>query len=54
MSTDNVIRLGIAGLGTIGMKVARAVDNGDIPGIRLTAVSARAGHPAHRGVGARP
>lgn len=41
MSTDHDIRLGIAGLGAIGLKVARAVDNGDVPGVRLTAVSAR-------------
>ena len=41
MGTEQDIRLGIAGLGAIGLKVARAVDNGDIPGVRLTAVSAR-------------
>ncbi len=40
ISKGDVIRLGIAGLGAIGMKVARAVDRGDIPGFRLTAVSA--------------
>ena len=33
-------KLGIAGLGAIGMKVARAVDGGAIPGITLAAVSA--------------
>lgn len=31
----------ICGLGAIGMKVARALDAGDIPKMRLTAVSAR-------------
>lgn len=31
----------ICGLGAIGMKVARALDAGDIPGMRLTAISAR-------------
>ena len=41
MSRDRDIRLGIAGLGAIGLKVARAVDNGDVPGVRLTAVSAQ-------------
>ena len=35
------LTLAIAGLGAIGMKVATAVDRGGVPGIRLTAVSAR-------------
>ncbi len=35
------LKLGIGGLGAIGMSVARAVDTGNIPGIRLVAVSAR-------------
>ena len=35
------LRLGIGGLGAIGLAVARKVDAGDIPGMRLTAVSAR-------------
>ena len=34
------ITLGIAGLGAIGMGVARAVDQGEVPGMRLVAVSA--------------
>ncbi len=34
-------RLAIAGLGTIGLEVARRVDAGVLPGISLTAVSAR-------------
>lgn len=33
-------RLAIAGLGAIGMRVAQAVDAGDVPGINLVAVSA--------------
>lgn len=33
--------LAIAGLGAIGLKVARAVDAGAVPGITLTAVSAK-------------
>lgn len=35
------LRLGIGGLGAVGMTVARCVDAGSIPGIRLAAVSAR-------------
>ena len=35
------VKLGIAGLGAIGMAVARAVDAGRVPGIGLVAVSAR-------------
>ena len=35
------LRLGIGGLGAIGLAVARRVDAGDIPGIALAAVSAR-------------
>jgi len=33
--------LAIAGLGAIGLRVAEAIDAGAVPGIRLTAVSAR-------------
>jgi aspartate dehydrogenase len=35
------LKLAIAGLGAIGLPVARRVDAGDIPGITLVAVSAR-------------
>lgn len=35
------LRLGIGGLGAIGYAVARRVDSGNIPGFKLTAVSAR-------------
>lgn len=34
------LTLGVAGLGAIGMKVARAVDGGEVAGMRLVAVSA--------------
>jgi len=34
-------RVAIAGLGTIGLKVAEAIDSGDLPGLSLTAVSAK-------------
>ncbi len=33
--------VGLAGLGSIGLKVARTIDAGGIPGLTLTAVSAR-------------
>jgi len=35
------LKLAIAGLGAIGLKVAQKVDAGDVPGLRLVAVSAR-------------
>src|SRR4051812_1731045 len=35
------LRLGIAGLGAIGLPVARRVDAGDVPGLTLVAVSVR-------------
>src|SRR5262245_60682347 len=35
------MKLAIAGLGAIGLAVARAIDAGTVPGIRLVAVSAR-------------
>ena len=41
MSQTAEYTLGIAGLGAIGLRVAKAVDRGAVPGIRLTAVSAR-------------
>ncbi len=37
----NPLRVGIGGLGTIGLSIARALDAGAIGGLRLTAVSAR-------------
>lgn len=35
------IRLAVAGLGAIGLTVARRIDAGDVPGIELAAVAAR-------------
>jgi aspartate dehydrogenase len=35
---EHVRRVGIAGLGTIGLQVAKALDAGDIPGLQLVAV----------------
>jgi aspartate dehydrogenase len=40
MTQATEFTLGIAGLGAIGLRVAEAVDRGEVPGIRLTAVSA--------------
>ncbi|MEM6744001.1 MAG: aspartate dehydrogenase [Pseudomonadota bacterium] len=37
---QQAVRVAVAGLGAIGMRVARAVDEGEAPGCRLTAVSA--------------
>jgi len=34
-------RVAIAGLGTIGLKIAQVIDKGDLPGLSLTAVAAR-------------
>lgn len=41
MSSDKRLRLAIAGLGAIGLRVAEAVDRGDVDGIELAAVSAK-------------
>ncbi len=35
------LRVAIAGLGAIGLRAAKAVDAGEVPGMRLTAVSAK-------------
>ena len=35
------MKVGIAGLGAIGLKVARSIDEGAIPGVMLAAASAR-------------
>ena len=40
-ATTSPLRLAIAGLGAIGMTVARRVDEGGIEGMTLAAVSAR-------------
>lgn len=42
------LRLAIAGLGAIGLAVARRVDGGGIPGLTLTAVAARDADKARR------
>jgi aspartate dehydrogenase len=44
------LKLGIAGLGAIGKAVARAVDAGTVPGIRLVAASARDQEKAQRAI----
>jgi aspartate dehydrogenase len=41
-------RVAIAGLGAIGLKVASAIDDGRLPGLTLTAVSARDAAKAER------
>jgi aspartate dehydrogenase len=45
------LKLGIAGLGAIGMGLARAVDAGTVPGLRLVAVSARDQGKAQKAIG---
>ncbi len=40
-SDGDSMKLAVAGLGAIGLRVARAVDEGAVPGITLTSVSAR-------------
>ncbi|TFG88578.1 MAG: aspartate dehydrogenase [Hyphomicrobiales bacterium] len=47
MSRTEEYTLAIAGLGAIGLRVAEAVDRGEVPGIRLTAVSASDQRRAH-------
>jgi aspartate dehydrogenase len=42
------LKLGVAGLGAIGLDVARAADAGKLPGIRLAAASARDQDKARR------
>ncbi len=42
----------IAGLGAIGLKVARAIDSGNIPGLTLTAIAARDTAKAERNLAA--
>ena len=51
------LRLAIAGLGAIGLPVARRVDAGDVPGLALVAVSVRdeaKAQKAMQGFRARP
>lgn len=44
---DAALTVAVAGMGAVGLKVARALDTG-LPGLRLTAVSARDGEKARR------
>lgn len=37
---DKILTVGIAGLGAIGMRVARGLDEGEVEGIKLVAISA--------------
>lgn len=41
MQPGKELRVAIGGLGAIGMALARRIDAGDVPGLRLAAVSAR-------------
>ena len=41
ISSPHILSVGIGGLGTIGLKIARALDSGEIEGLKLAAVSAR-------------
>ncbi|MDP6352398.1 MAG: aspartate dehydrogenase [Alphaproteobacteria bacterium] len=50
MSNDEHVTVAVAGLGAIGMAVARRLDEG-VPGLRLTAVSARDQNRARDRVG---
>ena len=40
-TSDNPIRVGLAGFGTVGRDLARRLDGGALPAARLTAISAR-------------
>lgn len=40
------MKIGIAGIGAVGSAVAQALDRGDIPGCKLTAISARSAERA--------
>jgi aspartate dehydrogenase len=40
-AAEKELTIAIAGLGAVGMRVARAIDRGAVPGIRLVAVAAR-------------
>ncbi len=43
-----VSTVAVAGLGSVGLRVAQALDAGDVPGMRLVAVSARTAAPGDR------
>jgi aspartate dehydrogenase len=42
------MRIGIAGLGAVGLDVARRLIDGDVPGLTLTAVAVRDADKARR------
>ena len=41
MAADSTLKVGIGGLGAIGFAVAQAIDAGEVPGLSVSAVSAR-------------
>ena len=49
-STNNGLTLGIGGLGAIGLALARAVDDGRIPGLQLVGASVRDQAKAQRAI----
>ena len=50
MASSKELRLAIAGLGAIGLAVARRVDAGEVPGLALAAVAARDRDKARRSI----
>ena len=48
--TTKELSVGVAGLGTIGLQVARALDAGDIPGLKLVGVCSGSVEKAQRNV----
>jgi aspartate dehydrogenase len=50
MASSKELQLAIAGLGAIGLAVARRVDAGEVPGLALTAVAARDQDKARRSI----
>jgi aspartate dehydrogenase len=50
MSQKKPLRVGIAGLGAVGLEVARRLIDGEVPGLVLTAVAVRDADKARRGL----
>lgn len=48
MTAPKTLRVGLAGLGGVGLEVARRLIDGDVPGLTLTAVSVRDADKARR------
>ena len=48
MASSKELRVAIAGLGAIGLAVARRVDAGEVPGLTLVAVASRDQDKARR------